>query len=99
MTRSIFYFLWIVIGVGMTLGCSNLLWAKRGAQPPEIQIDFDFAEKEFRLGTPVPVKVKIEIKKNSKKKLWITEGFSKLDFTLEMRVIDPRGKIAYRQAI
>lgn len=83
MRKSVFRFLLIIIGAGMFLGSSTFLWA----QPPDIHIDLSFDKTTYIYGEPV--RVEVTVTNDTGKDILINQGFSSLDYYLEMRVIDP----------
>jgi hypothetical protein len=87
MQKSIFWFLMIIVGVAVILGTSSLMWA----QTPEIIIDLNFDKTSYAYGEPIGVTVSVMNK--SGKDLLLSKGFSALDYYLEMRVIDPAGRL------
>jgi len=77
----------MLVGAGMVLGSSAVVWA----QPPDIHIDLNFDKAFYTYGEPIAVNVTVT--NNSGKALLISEGFGSLVYYLEMRVIDPGGRL------
>jgi hypothetical protein len=87
MAKSAFCLLSIVIGAALIFNSGNLF----GAEKPEILLELKFNKKAFKYGEPIGAKVGIANK--SGRDLLLSRGFSTTDFFLQMRIIDPAGKL------
>lgn len=86
MRKSFFGFSILVGALGL-MGLFSLSWA----QPPAISIDLTFDKTFYQFGEPVGVTV--VVRNNSGEDLLISKGFSSKVYYLEMRVIDPAGRL------
>jgi len=84
--KSIFSVL-VFVGVVAFVGISGLVWA----QPPDIHIDLNFDNPSYNYGEPVGVEVVVT--NESGNDILISKGFSSMVYYLEMRVIDPSGRL------
>ena len=94
MKRPAYYFLLIIIGAGLILSPGSLLWA----QAPQINIALNLDKTEYTYGEPIGATVVVS--NQSGGPILVNKGFSSMVYFLEMRVIDPAGKltVAKRQA-
>jgi len=79
--------LFIIIGTAMLIGWGGTLWA----QAPPISVTVTFDKDYFAYGEPVGVT--ITATNISGKELLVSKGFSSRLFCLEMRLIDPAGRL------
>ncbi len=91
MAKSTFQLLFIIIGASIVVSTGSLALA----ETPEILIDLKFDKTHYDYGEPIGVTVSVMNK--SGKNLLLSKGFSALDYYLEMRVIDPAGKLIIAQ--
>jgi hypothetical protein len=85
----------IVIGALLVLGLSAGGWAAA----PNIQIDLAFSKASYEYNEPIGVSV--TVRNLSPDAIFISKGFTKPDYYLEMRVVDPAGRllVVKRQAV
>jgi hypothetical protein len=77
-----------IFGVSMFTGFSGLSWAQQST-PISIEVNFD--KDYYDYGEPIGVEV--VVRNISGEDLYVTKGFSSKKFYLEMRVIDPAGRL------
>ena len=87
MTKSAFKLLTVIIIAAAVLGFSGPLWA----QAPGITINLSFDKISFAYGEPIGVQAVVS--NQSGGDLLISKGFSSRVYYLEMRVIDPAGRL------
>ena len=87
MAKPAFRFLLMIVAAAVLLGSSGLLWA----QSPDIHIDLLLDKSFYEYGEPIGVE--IVVTNESGHDLLIVKGFSTLLYYLEMRVIDPAGRL------
>ena len=87
MEKPTFRLLLMIVAAAVFLG-SN---APALAKPPAIQIDLNFDKRSYRYGEPIGVEVVVH--NESGKDILISKGFSSKVYSLEMRVIDPAGRL------
>ena len=85
MRKLLFYFL-VIPGTAVLMGINGLLWA----QPPAISIDLTFNKYSYNYGDPVGVDIVV---RNLGGEVLISRGFSSMVYCLEMRVMDPAGRL------
>jgi hypothetical protein len=85
----------IVIGALLVLGLSAGGWAAA----PNIQIDLSFTKASYEYNEPIGVSVTVS--NQSGEAIFINKGFQTLAYYLEMRVVDPAGRllVVKRQAV
>ena len=77
----------IVIGALLVLGLSSGGWAAA----PDIQIDLSFSKASYQYNEPIGVSVAVS--NQSTDPIYINKGFQTLAYYLEMRVVDPAGRL------
>ena len=77
----------MIVAAAVFLGSS----APALAKPPAIQVDLKFDKRSYRYGEPIGVE--IVVRNQSGEDLLISKGFSSMVYYLEMRVIDPAGRL------
>jgi hypothetical protein len=87
MGKLAFRLLLIIVAAAVVSASRGLLWA----QPPEIHIDLILDKSSYAYGEPVGVEV--VVRNQSGRDLLISKGFRSKVFYLEMRVIDPAGRL------
>jgi hypothetical protein len=87
MKKSAFRFLFIILSAGLMLGSSSLLWA----QAPDIDVQLIFDKAEYEYGEPIGAEVIVS--NQSGAGILVNRGFGSLVYYLEMRVIDPAGRL------
>jgi len=84
--KKLFLGLLIVFIILPVPGVNNLLWAQASA----ISIDLTFDKYSYNYGDPVGVDIVV---RNLGGEVLISRGFSSMVYYLEMRVIDPAGRL------
>ena len=77
-----------ILGVGVLIGFSGVSWAQQSS-PISIEVNFD--KDYYDYGEPIGVDV--VVRNISGEDLYVSKGFSSKQFYLEMRVIDPGGRL------
>lgn len=96
---SVYFF--TIAGMMMLLGSRGLLWA----EAPAIRIDLKLDEPpSYYRDKPYyrvqdPIKASVAVSNNSGKSLFVSKGFSSKSFYLEMRVVDPAGRLLIPKAV
>lgn len=85
--KKSFFCLLIVVGTAGLMSSFSFCWA----QPPAIGIDLVLDKTSYQFGESVGVEVVVS--NDSGKDLLISKGFSSRVYYLEMRVIDPAGRL------
>ena len=92
---SVYFFTITIAGIMMLLGSRGLLWA----EAPAIRIDLKLDEPpSYYRDKPYyryqdPIKASITVSNNSEKSLFVSKGFTSKSLYLEMRVVDPTGRL------
>jgi hypothetical protein len=86
MNKSLFCLL-IILGIMVLFGSDSLL----RAQPPDITVNLSFDKKYYKYGEPIGVTV--EVKNETGRDVYISKGFGEKEYYLQMRVIDPAGRL------
>jgi len=81
----------IVVVAALLIGSSGLLWAQTSDISDILGVTLDFNKSYYVCGEPVNVTVTVSNK--SGKDLYVSEGFKAKEYYLEMRVIDPAGRL------
>ncbi|UCF92575.1 MAG: hypothetical protein JSW39_00010 [Desulfobacterales bacterium] len=94
MRKPAYYFVAIILGAGLLFDTSSLLWA----QAPQIRIELNLDKTHYTYGEPIGATVVVS--NQSGGAILVNKGFSSMVYYLEMRVIDPAGKltVAKREA-
>jgi hypothetical protein len=87
MKNSAWCFLLIILSASLLFGGSSLLWA----QAPDIDVQLIFDEAQFEYG--VPIGAEVIVSNQSGADILVNRGFKSLVYYLEMRVIDPAGRL------
>jgi len=89
MNKSLFCLL-IILGIIVLFGSNSLLRANCQDQDI-ICVDLSFDKGSYSYGEPIGVTVKVE--NNTGRDVYISKGFSAKTYYLQMRVIDPAGRL------
>lgn len=81
----------IIVGAVLLIGTTGLLWAQASDISDILDVTLDFNKSYYVCGEPVDVTV--TVKNKSGKDLYVSEGFKAKKYYLEMRVIDPAGRL------
>jgi hypothetical protein len=78
----------VLAAAWIVLGLSAGAWA---AAPPEVTIDLTLSKTAYEYNEPIAATV--TVRNSSGGVIYISRGFSTLEYVLEMRVMDPAGRL------